>query len=98
MKFLVLWRMHEGKLHDTLELFTKMSPEQEQAPMQGKVKLIGRWHDATSGRGAAVFETDSLETLMAYALNWNRFMDLETFPVIDDEETRAIGRQMAARG
>ena len=62
MKILVTWQMHEGKLHETLGLFSKMSPEQEQS-LRGDVKLIGRWHDLVRGTGAAVFEAESAEAL-----------------------------------
>lgn len=96
MKFLVTWQIHEGKLHDTLALFSQMSAEQERGLMSGNLKLIGRWHNVAGGNGAAVFETDSAETLLAYSLNWNRYMDLDVTPVTDDEETRALGRELAA--
>ena len=52
MKFLITWQIHEGKLHDTLSLFSKMPPEDE-AALMGSVKLVGRWHDLVRGTGAA---------------------------------------------
>ncbi len=92
MKFLITWQMHEGKLHDTLALFSQMTAEQEQSLMGDQVKLIGRWHDLVRGTGAAVFESESAAALSAYAMNWNQFMELDIAVVTDDEESRAIGR------
>ena len=94
MKFLVTWQFHQGKLHETLSLFSQMSTKQEKSLMGNKVKLLGRWHDLVGGRGAAVFESESVEALSAYALNWNKYMDLAIAPVVDDEETKALGRQL----
>jgi hypothetical protein len=96
MKFLVTWQFHQGKLHETLSLFSQMSAEQEKALMGNQLTLVGRWHDLVGGRGAAVFESESAEALSAYALNWNKFMDLHIAPVVDDEETKALGRQLNA--
>ena len=72
-----------------------MTVEQDKALMGNKLKLICRWHDLPRGRGAAVFESESAEAFSAYALNWNKYMDLDTAVVMDDEETRALGEQMA---
>ena len=98
MKFLVTWQVHEGKLHDTLALFSKLSMDQERALMGKGVTLISRWHDVLRGSGAAVFEADSAESLSAYALNWNRFMDLDIAVVVDDDGAREIGRGMQSGG
>ena len=94
MKFLITWEIHEGKFHDTLGLFAEMSAEQEKA-MMGDVKLVTRWHDLVRGTGAAVFEADSAAAISAYSLNWNRFMDLDISVVVDDDEAREIGRNLA---
>jgi len=98
MKFLVTWQMHDEKMHDTLALFTEMSPEQEAAMMGSGVNLIGRWHDVIRGTGAAIFEAESAEAISAYSLNWNRFMDLDVSLVLDDDEVRKVGRGLATGG
>ncbi|QDT63358.1 DUF3303 domain-containing protein [Calycomorphotria hydatis] len=95
MKFLVTWRLHAGAMDEALALFSETPAEQDQAAMGDKVKLIGRWHDLVGGCGAAVFESDSISAVSAYALQWNRYMEIEISPVIDDEEARAVGLQMA---
>lgn len=94
MKFLITWQIHEGKLHDTLALFAQMSEEEEKALMTEDVQLLDRWHDLVRGSGAAIFEATSVEALSAYALNWNRFMDLDIAAVVDDAGARALGKQL----
>lgn len=97
MKFLITWQLHQGMLHDMLSLFARITAEQEKTLMGSRVRLIGRWHDLIRGRGAAVFEAESAEALSAYSLNWNKYMDLDIAVVTDDEETRALGKQVPAQ-
>jgi len=95
MKFMVTWKMHPGKLHDTLGLFSAMSPQEDEAARGDNIKMLGRWHDLTRGRGVAVFETENAEALSTYALKWNGVMDLDVSIVLDDDETRSIGQHMS---
>lgn len=96
MKFLITWQMHEGKLHDTLSVFSAMSAEQEQSLMSDQIKLVGRWHDLVRGTGVAIFESDNAAALSAYALNWNQHMDMDIAIVVDDDEARSIGQNRQA--
>jgi hypothetical protein len=96
MKIMIRWKMHPGKLHDTLAAFSAMTPEQEQALMGDHVKLIGRWHDLVRGTGVAIYEADDVAAISHYSLHWNQHMDLDISVVVDDEETRQIGQQRAA--
>jgi len=98
MQFLITWRVHENKRHDTLALFSEMSEKKEQSLMGDNVRMVGRWHDLVGCTGAAVYEADSAEDISAYALNWNRFMDLQISVVVDDNRAREIGRKMALNG
>ena len=95
MKFLITWQMHEGKLHDTLALFSQMTVKQEKEMMGKNLKLISRWHDVVRGSGVAVYEAESAEAISAYSLNWSRVMDLDITVVVDDETARSLGRKMA---
>ncbi len=92
MKFMVNWQFpNGGKLHEALAHFSKMTPEQDAADCGSKIKLIGRWHDLARGRGVAICESDSAEALA----NWNSLLDVEIVPVLDDKETRALGKARA---
>ena len=70
--------------------------QQEEAMMGGNLKLITRWHDVVRGTGVAVYEADTAEAISAYALNWNRSMDLDISVVVDDGAAREIGQAMEA--
>lgn len=94
MKFMITWQIHDDKLHDTLSLFSQMDPGQEAEMMGEKVQLVGRWHDLVRGGGVAIFESDSAEALSAYSLQWNKFMDMDIALVVEDDEARAIGKQV----
>ncbi len=94
MKFMITWQFHPGKIHETLAKFAQMTPEEDEALMGEGVKLIGRWHDLARGRGVCIVESDNVEAVSRYSLNWNSVMDLDTSVVLDDAETRALGKSM----
>jgi hypothetical protein len=93
IKYLVQWRVHEDKRHETLKAFAAMSTADEEKDLCG-VKLIGRWHDVIGFTGVAIAETDDPMALSRWLLHWNGALDMESTPVLDDEETRAIGREI----
>lgn len=92
MKFMVTWRIHEDKRHEVLEAFSKMTAQDDQADHGDEVRLIGRWHDVASFTGVAICESDDVAAVGNWLLNWNGVLDAEVTPVLDDEETRALGR------
>ena len=95
MKFKVEWSMGcEGYL-DILNVFSSMTPEQR-ADVGDGVKMIGRWHDTASRTGVAIMETTDLAALNRYLGQWNPFMDLDVSPVLDDEETAALAKDVLA--
>ena len=93
MKFMLLYKIHPEKRHDALKGFAQMTPDDDKADMGPQIKFIGRWHDIAHSRGVAIFECDTAEALSNWALNWNQVLDLEIAPVLDDSETRALGKQ-----
>ena len=70
-----------------------MTPEQDQVDHGSAIKLIGRWHDLPRGRGVAICESDSAEAVSNWALNWNSILDVDVAVVLDDDETRALGKK-----
>ena len=92
MKFMITWQFHQGKLHEGYSQFFKMTPEQDAADRGSRVKQIGRWHDLARGRGVVICESDSAEAVANWALNWNSLLDVDVVPVLDDNETRALGK------
>lgn len=92
MKFMLLYKLHPEKRMDALKGFAAMTAEDDKADTGDKVKMIGRWHDIAHSKGVAIFESDSAEAISNWALNWNSVLDLEITPVLDDAETRALGK------
>ena len=74
-----------------------MTPEQDQADRGRSIKLISRWHDLARGRGVAICESDSAEAVTNWALNWNTILDVDVGVVLDDAETRALGKKRAKK-
>ena len=95
MKFMVSWRLHEGKILDAYTRFFQMTPEDDAADRGSRIKLIGRWHDLAQGKGVAICESDSAEAVASWALNWNSLLNAEVVPVLDDDEARTLGKSRA---
>ena len=94
MKFLVQWRVHDDKRHETLAGFSAMTAEDDANDMGDDVELIGRWHDLASFTGVAVCEANDAGAVHRWLLNWNAVLDCEVTPVLDDAEARAVGRSL----
>ena len=96
---MLTWRVHEHARQDALNAFSQMTESDELGDLGGDVRLIGRWHNLAEFTGVAIYETDDPIAAANWALNWNSILDAEVTPVLDDEETKAIGRaRMAAMG
>lgn len=94
---MLTWRVHPDKRQDTLAAFSQMTAEADAADMGGKIRLIGRWHNIAEFSGVAIYESDDPIAMANWALNWNSVLDAVVAPVLDDEETRALGRSRAAK-
>ena len=68
-----------------------MSDEDDSRDLSG-VRLLGRWHDIVGFTGVAIAETDDPKALSNWLLNWNGVIDVKSVPVLDDNETRELGR------
>ncbi len=92
MKFMVTWKVHTDKRHEALKTFSAMNDNDDSKDLGG-VRLIGRWHDIIGFTGVAIAETDDPKALSDWLLNWNGVIDVQSVPVLDDNETRELGRQ-----
>jgi hypothetical protein len=95
MKFMVIWSVKQDKWLPVMKKWSGMTP-QDRANAGPGVKIVGRWHDLAERRGVAIFEATDLAALNRYAGQWNPFMDLDISPVLDDEESAAVGKQIVA--
>ena len=60
------------------------------------VKMIGRWHDIVGRTGILMVESNGLAVVQRYIGQWNPHMDIDLTPVVDDEESASIRRQIIA--
>ena len=95
MKFLATWTISQDKWLQLCKTWSSMSP-QERAAVGDGVKLIGRWHDHVSRKGAGVWEANDLAAVTRYMGTWNPYMDIEITPVLDDEESAVVCGQIVA--
>jgi len=95
MKFMISWSIDEDKWLPVLKKWVSMSP-QERANTGDGVKMIGRWLDMAGRTGVLIVESNDLSAVHRYIGQWNPYMDIDLTPVVDDEESAAISRQIIA--
>ena len=95
MKFLASWSISQDKWLPLCKRWGSMSP-QERANAGEGVKIIGRWGDMAARTGVAIFESNDLAAVQRYVGQWNAYMDITLVPVLDDEESAAVARQIVA--
>jgi hypothetical protein len=92
MKFMVTWRIHPDKRHELMKHWCSLTSEQRAETPPG-VKLLGRWHNEAEFTGVAIVETSDTAALSLFLLQWNHAMDMDLAPVLEDEESAAVGRR-----
>jgi hypothetical protein len=92
MKFMVTWRIHPEKRHETMKVWSSLKPEQRADAGSG-VKILGRWHNIAEFTGVAILETESTAAMSLYLMQWNSMMDMDVAPVLDDEESAQAGKK-----
>jgi len=95
MKFMARWSIREDKWLPILKQWSQMTPQQRADGGEG-VKILGRWHDLASRSGVVILEATDLAAALRYAGQWNPHMDLDLVPVMDDEESAAVAKQIVA--
>jgi hypothetical protein len=84
MKFMVSWTLQPATYRPTIARFLEAGG----MPPDG-VNLIGRWH-GMSGAGVAIVETDDDKALYAWVSEWAEFIELQTTPVLEDEDAGEV--------
>ena len=93
MKFMVQWSIDQENWLPIMKKWSGMTPEERASAGEG-VKIIGRWHDTAARGGVAIFEADDMMALQRYLGQWNPALDLDCTPVLDDEESAALGQAL----
>jgi hypothetical protein len=79
-----------------LKEWISLSPENRANDAGDGVKMIGRWHDMAGRTGVAIVESNDLAAVQRWIGKWNPYMNMELTPVLDDEESAAVGRHIVA--
>ena len=95
MKFMINWSINEDKWLPVLKKWVSMSPQERSNTGDG-VRMIGRWLDMAGRTGVLIVESNDLAAVHRYIGQWNPYMDIDLTPVVDDEESAAISRQIIA--
>jgi hypothetical protein len=48
------------------------------------IKVIGRWHSVSGGRGVTVCEASDAQAVAQWAHDWNDVIHFDIYPAIDD--------------
>ena len=91
MLFMCTYQVDKDKQADTQAYFTNMTQEQIDGEYPDGVKQIGRWHDMPNGRGWAVIEADSQESLTSWMMGWS---GSATFPIVTPVMDDTNGRKL----
>jgi len=89
------WSIREDKWLPILKLWSEMTPQQRADGGAG-VKILGSWHDMAGRSGVAILEATDLAAALRYAGQWNPHMDMDIVPVVDDEESATVAKQVVA--
>jgi hypothetical protein len=89
MKFMINWNIPEDKWLPVLKKWISQNTGDG-------VKMIGRWLDMAGRTGVLIVESNDLAAVHRYVGQWNPYMDIDLTPVVDDEESAAIARQIVA--
>ena len=96
MKFRINWSIQQDKWLSVYKRWSSMSPEERANEFPVGGKLLGRWHDMAGRTGVLIVESNDLAAVHRWLGQWNPYLDVDLTPVVDDEESAAIGRQIVA--
>jgi len=76
-----------------MKLWADLTPQQR-ADGGPVVKILGWWHDLAARKGGAIIEASDLAAAMRYAGQWDPHMGMTIAPVMDDEESAVVAKQI----
>ena len=84
MLFRVNWSMEGRNRNEVIECFLSATDDPNYALPDG-LTMKGRWHNSAGLDGTVIMETDDINLLYSWILNWNDVCDTEVDPVVEDE-------------
>ncbi len=84
MLFRVNWSMEGRNRNEVIQRFLSAADDPNYALPDG-LTMKGRWHNSAGLDGTAIMETDDINLLYSWILNWNDVCNTEVDPVVEDE-------------
>ncbi len=85
MQYLVIWTIRPEHIRQAQERFKETGGH----PPEG-IKMLGRWHFASGGKGMALTETDDATGLAKWTQEWIDLLSFEIEPVLNDEQFASV--------
>ena len=83
MKYMLVWTIRPENSEASIKRFKEADPK------VAGVKLLGRWHEMSTGHGFALLESDDPVAVAKFTRAWNDLIDQRIVPVIDDVQAAA---------
>ena len=90
MLFQISWKMYSDKKLDCFKAFSQMTPDDDVKDAGPNIKIVGRWHSVGGGRGVCICETDNVEDLTSWMVNWAGMCEIDVIPVVEDATVRSV--------
>ena len=90
MLYQITWNMFPDKKMECYKVFSQMTPEDDVKDAGDDIKILGRWHAVGGGSGVCICETDNMEALTGWMVNWAGMADLKVQPVVEDATVRKV--------
>jgi len=88
MKFMITWKASPANYKIAVKRFLKTG-----APAPKGLKTVGRWHSTGSTRGFHLVE-GSDAALAEINAEWADLLELEVFPVVEDDVAGAVAKKV----
>jgi hypothetical protein len=68
--------------------FSNMTPKEDAADSGPHVEVIGRWHALNMAEVHLICETENVEAMYNWMLNWTPLVNMKLVPVVNDTIAR----------
>jgi hypothetical protein len=85
MLFIIHWTITPENRNAAMARFAKTGGV---AP--ASLKVLGRWHAVGQLLGFAVVESDDLNPVLQWTLDWSDLMQMHVYPAMTDEQTAPL--------
>ena len=87
--YICTWTVAAENRLSTWNLFGNMTPEDDVKDVGNNVKMIARYHNLNGYSGTLIAETDDINALNRWLMNWGSVCEITCVPVITDTELRS---------